>query len=143
MILGAKLKLAIEQSQFSTEDVAEKIEMSAANLYKLYKKDSFEIKYLYQIAEVLNLPLEHFLYDQVAEERASYNTVQGGIGNQAGNNNKQKIMPSVHPDTATESSQSKIDRLTYELILCRNDKTSLEEKLKLKDEIIELLKKKP
>lgn len=73
---------------------------------------------------------------------ATYIIVQAGIGNQAGNNNKHKLKGSGNKVTFTGSSMLSIDKVLHELELRRFEKASLEEKLQLKDEIIELLKKK-
>lgn len=67
MILGERLKQAIESSGFSNELIASKIGMSATNLYRLFKKETFEIKYLVQIAEFLQLPLSYFLNDETLQ----------------------------------------------------------------------------
>jgi transcriptional regulator with XRE-family HTH domain len=77
MMLGQLVKQAIHESDFKTEDVADFIGITPNNLYRLYKKDSFEVKYLIKIAEKLNLPLGYFLNDETIGA-----ITQGGSGNQ-------------------------------------------------------------
>lgn len=142
-MLGQKIKKAIEKSDISAEQVAAFAEMSLTNLYKIYKRDSVETRYLVKIAEVLQLPVQYFLYDVVEEERATYQTQQNGtgnlaIGNAAGKHIKQKIMPQEN-----EGKEGAItDKLRLELELCKNDREHLQKEIALKDEIINLLKEK-
>lgn len=128
MILGTQVKKAIEDSEFSTEEVADYIGMSAVNFYKIYKKESFKIKYLITIAEKLNLPLGHFLNKETIGA-----ITQGGSGNllQSANNvgkNRQQI--SVGAD---DDFQKQLEALQREYKL-------LEKTVAYKEMITELLR---
>jgi transcriptional regulator with XRE-family HTH domain len=60
-MLGEKLQQAIKNADYSMTDVAGQIGITESNLYKLFKKDSFEIAYLVKACEILNLPLSYFI----------------------------------------------------------------------------------
>ncbi|WP_147275648.1 helix-turn-helix transcriptional regulator [Adhaeribacter pallidiroseus] len=141
MLLGQKVKNAINEAGLTTEDVAYKIDMSSNNLYRLYKKDSFEIKYLIKIAEIVKKPLSYFISELDQEERGQYNLAQGGIGNQAGNNNKQKIMPIHGKEAFIESSDINLNKLQHELELCQRENSHLKNQISLQEDLIEVLKK--
>jgi len=137
MLLGEKVKIAINEAGLTTEDVAYKIDMSSNNLYRLYKKDSFEIKYLIKIAEIVKKPLNYFI-----DEYPKYaNINQSGIGNQAGNNIKQKITGFGIQGTAAGTSEINIEKVLHELQLCKNDNAHLQKQIALKDRLIEILEK--
>ncbi|PSR56738.1 hypothetical protein AHMF7605_26200 [Adhaeribacter arboris] len=134
-MIGQTIKKAIEASSLSADQVAAHAEMSVANLYKIYKRDSVESRYLIKIAEALHLPVEHFLYDQVAEEKAIYNIRQNGIGNAGSNSYNQKITHTGNQDTTTPGSVS-MEELTTKLLICESEKAGLLEQLKLKDQLL-------
>ncbi|MGV3588565.1 MAG: hypothetical protein ACO1OF_16285 [Adhaeribacter sp.] len=136
MIIGEIVKKSIENSEYSTEYVAQQIGMSFTNLYRLFKKDSWETKYLIQIAELLKLPLAHFLPQLDKTDKIFQNINQEGFGNAAGSNFKQKIMGSSNQGTANESSDLNIDQIVANLKICETEKAGLLEQLKLKDQLL-------
>lgn len=134
-MLGNKLKQAIESSAYSTEDIAAMIDMSSANLYRLYKKDSFEIKYLQQIAEILKLPISYFF-----DEEAYHSVSQVGIGNATGNIKNQKNI-SGSQTGSTSADYNNVTELQQELKACRDDKDQLSKQLfEVQQELIQVLK---
>ncbi|QHL87448.1 helix-turn-helix domain-containing protein [Nibribacter ruber] len=127
MLLGERVKQEIAKSSFKTEEIAEEIGITANNLYRLYKKDSFEIKYLLKICELLNLPVSHFID---APNNIS-NSGQIQAAKQVGKNNQ----------TISLGGESSFD-LKHQLELCQVEKASLEQRLKDKEELIEVLRSK-
>ena len=131
-MLGQKLQNAIKSAGVTAAEAASHIGVSEANLYKLYKKSSFEVSYLLKAAEFLKLPVSYFLGEESLP--ANY---QVGEFNQAGTNLTQKVK------TAKSSPQSQ----TTELDQCQRDLESLKRELEVtralvasKDETITLLR---
>ncbi|PSR53880.1 hypothetical protein AHMF7605_10305 [Adhaeribacter arboris] len=137
MLLGLKIKKAIEDARTSPEQVAAHAEMSLTNLYKIYKRDSIDSKYLVKIAEATNKSVDFFLYDD--DEPRSGNQVRG-IGNAIGAITNQKINTGPGKkdvDTAVEESVI-INQLTQQLEACADKVKSLQNEIALKDQIINL-----
>jgi DNA-binding Xre family transcriptional regulator len=61
MLIGEKIKRAIDKSDYDPNKVAAAISMSTANLYRIFKRDSVETKYLEKICHLLKLPIVFFL----------------------------------------------------------------------------------
>ena len=66
MLLGEKIKGAIKNRGADATEVADYAGISVASLYRIYNKNSCEVKYLTKIAEFLKLPIMYFL-DENAE----------------------------------------------------------------------------
>ena len=66
-MLGQKLQASLKNANISTAEAAAYIGVSEANLYKLFKKDSFEVAYLRKAAELLKLPISSFLQEEKLE----------------------------------------------------------------------------
>lgn len=66
MLLGEKIKSAIKNQGADAAKVADYAGISVASLYRIYNKNSCEVKYLTKIAEYLKLPVMYFL-DENAE----------------------------------------------------------------------------
>ncbi len=125
MILGDKIREAIEKSPFSPEQIAGQADMSVANLYRIYKKDSTESKYLVHICNMLGVDMNYFFKDQLT---ASYaNTGQSNFANQVGNNKQQIRVGGV------DDCLQKLEALQKQYAL-------LEKTVADKDMIIELLR---
>lgn len=60
MTIGERISIAINKSDFSVKEVSEKLNTTTQNLYKLFKKDSIDSKYLESIADVLGLSPSFF-----------------------------------------------------------------------------------
>lgn len=61
MLLGEKIKVAIKNRGADAAEVADHAGISVASLYRIYNKNSCEVKYLTKIAEFLKLPVMYFL----------------------------------------------------------------------------------
>ena len=136
-MLGTKLQEAIKSAGVTVADAAAYIGVSEANLYKLYKKDSFEVAYLRKAAELLNLPIAYFLgIDQTAANS------QIGNFNQAGNSNIQKIKGNQGIIQAnTGSTVNNIDDCRRDLAVAQKENELLRSQLADKERIIQLLEK--
>jgi transcriptional regulator with XRE-family HTH domain len=85
-MLGKKLQAALKSASVSTADAATYIGVSEANLYKLFKKDSFEVAYLIKAATLLHLPVSYFF-----DEQPSPTVSQIGDSLPASNRQKVKV----------------------------------------------------
>lgn len=141
MLIGEKIKKAIEASNVTQEQVAAHAEMSIGNLYKIYKRDSVESRYLVKIAEILNLPVDYFLFDIEPEGKSNGSTIQG-IGNAGKNIKNQKIMPGGKYEEPAGDYALNIEKLKHQLELCKTQKASLEKEIELKDKIIKMMEEK-
>ena len=131
-MLGQRLQTALKSANISTADAATHIGISEANLYKLFKKDSFEVAYLRKASELLNLPLSYF-FDDFSQGPNS----QIGDFNQSGAGNTQKVKVSKAP----------AHELAAQLESCQRDVESLKSQLAMatalvaaKEETISLLR---
>lgn len=57
--LGSIIKDFIDRSPFSVNEVAESIGTTPQNLYKLFKKESLDTKYLEDISRVIGIPVSN------------------------------------------------------------------------------------
>ena len=124
-MLGQKLQSALKNAGISALDAATQIGISEANLYRLFKKDTFEVAYLRKAAAMLNLPISFFL-----EESPTSEISQIGDFNQAGSGNSQKIKVSKAPS----------QELAAELAACRRELELTRALVDSKDETITLLR---
>jgi transcriptional regulator with XRE-family HTH domain len=85
-MLGQRLQTALKSAGISAADAASYIGISEANLYKLFKKDTFEVAYLRKAAELLKISVASLL-----DEYPQTGNSQIGDFNQAGNSNTQKV----------------------------------------------------
>lgn len=60
MTIGEKIKELVLDTDSRTDDVAEKLGMSVQNLYKIYKKDSCETKYLETLMNLYGIDSNYF-----------------------------------------------------------------------------------
>lgn len=133
-MLGQILQKALKEAGITPADAASHIGVSETNLYRLFKKDSFEVSYLKKAAALLNLPLSYFLGESAPNVVSA---TQTGDFNQAGNNNTQMVKGGKVP----------VQDLASELDLCHRDNEALKRELALanalvasKDETITLLR---
>lgn len=132
-MLGQILQKALKDANVSNADAANFMGISEGNLYRLFKKDSFEVAYLKKAADLLNLPMSHFFNESPTGD--SRVTTQTGDFNQAGNSNTQKVKINKAQDLATELDN------------CHRDNEALKRELEVtralvaaKDETITLLR---
>ena len=59
-MIGKQLKKVINESEVSVKEIADKLDLTPQSLYKMFKKESVESKYLEKIADILNLPMSVF-----------------------------------------------------------------------------------
>ena len=62
MRIGEKIKQLVDDTDSRTDDVAKRLGMSVQNLYKIYKKDSCESKYLETLMEMFDVD-SHFFFE--------------------------------------------------------------------------------
>lgn len=124
MIFGEKLKEAVKRSGRSDEEIAAAAEMSLGNLYKVYKRDSIETRYLVKICNLLGVSMDYFFQDQLAADFT--NTGQANYANQVGKN-KQAI------NVGSDDCPQRLQALQEKYAL-------LEKTVADKDLIIELLR---
>lgn len=131
-MLGHKLQNAIKSAGMSTAEAAAYIGVSEANLYKLYKKSSFEVAYLIKASELLSLPVSYFLDDESPIVNSQIDNLT-----QAGSTVTQKA----------KSAKSPPQSQTIDLNQCQRELEALKRELEVtralvaaKDETITLLR---
>jgi transcriptional regulator with XRE-family HTH domain len=67
MILGEKIRYLVRQRGMTVEEFAAKMEMSQANVYKMYKKDSIDSQHLVRLSKLFGVEINYFLSDQDIE----------------------------------------------------------------------------
>ena len=142
-MLGEKLQQAIKNADYSMTDVAGQIGITESNLYKLFKKDSFEIAYLLKACEVLNLPLSYFINtDNKYNENSQ-------ILQKLPNKNKRHLDISLLQlkdkdemyERMLEEKDKRIQEIKQDKEEIKQEKEKLEKKLDEKDKRIEELEK--
>jgi hypothetical protein len=128
-MLGQILQKALKDAGIAPGDAALHMGISETNLYRLFKKDSFEVSYLKKAASLLNLPLSHFLGDG-APSNVVLQSPQVGNFNQSGNANTQKIKASKAPS----------QELAAELAACQRELEVTRALVAAKEETISLLR---
>jgi hypothetical protein len=119
-------------------EVATALGISESNLFKIIKKDSFEVSYLLKAAELMKLPLSYFI-DSLPN---SSSVTQNGIGNTAsGYGNRINVNTNSNPNPSSKAD------LAARLAECEKERMSLARELdvtrelvKAKDEMILLLR---
>jgi len=118
MLLGQILQKALKDANITAIDAANYMGISEGNLYRLFKKDTFEVAYLKKAAEMLKIPVSHFFEDEPIVPVA-----QMGDFNQVGSGNTQKIKggkaPSQDLATQLDSCQRDVESLKRELEVTR------------------------
>ena len=71
MILGERIKVLIKNHGYSATQMAEKIGITNPYIYKIFKMESVDTKYLNKIADVLKVPVQIFFMDDKLEENAN------------------------------------------------------------------------
>lgn len=125
-MLGQILQKALRDANLSASDAADYMGISEGNLYRLFKKDSFEVAYLKKAAELLKLPVSYFF-----EENPQPISSQIGDFNQAGNNLSQKVK--------VDKGQPQQD-LIAALAACQRELEVTRALVAAKDETISLLR---
>jgi hypothetical protein len=76
--IGESIKAAIENSPFSVSEVAIAINTTSQNLYKLFKKDNVDTKYLVEIARVIDIPVSSF-FDNSQSSKFSFDETENNL----------------------------------------------------------------
>ena len=129
-MLGERVKNALNEKGLTTTEVANFIGISEGNLYKLFKKDSFDIAYLLKIATLTEYSINHFLendnfkteYSQKSESKKPVRTTD---------------RPMQKSDYVNELSTL---RVTNEVLL-RNNESLLKDKERLWEMVDDYRKK--
>lgn len=129
-LLGQILQKALKDAGISNSDAASYMGVSETNLYRLFKKDSFEVSYLKKASTLLNLPLSYFLGD-TAPSNVVVSNSQTGDFNQAGNGNRQKVK--------VEKGQAQ-QELAAALAACQRELALANALVASKDELISFLR---
>ena len=129
MNIKERIKEIIDKKGITIRELASKINMSEQNLYKCFRRNSIELKYLEQMSEFLEIPLSYFFNEN---ETISSNKLEGNKNitlqnNNLGDNNKVSIM--LH------DKDEEIEKLKREI-------DHLKSLLEAKDKIISLLERK-
>jgi hypothetical protein len=136
MILGELIKREIEAAKADPNKVAAYADMSTANLYRIYKKDSCESKYLVKIAEYLKIPVARFFPNDLS---ASNHSVTGDYSFNLQNTGhlKNRDLSNTH----TPASAQTPDNVITQLEVCKKEVEGLKRENELLREMNELLKK--
>lgn len=59
-IIGKRIKTLIEISNIPLKQIASEMGMTYQNLFKIFRKDSVDSRFLFQLASFLNIPIEDF-----------------------------------------------------------------------------------
>ena len=132
MQLGEKIKKSIDKSGLDPNQVAAFINMSTANLYRIFKRDSVETKYLMKLSELLGVSPSFFFetdesgdfrFDELRNSSMSKNTLNERIAGYG-------ALGGQKQDAA---SKFELEKATMRI-------EALEQRLRDKDEIIGLLR---
>lgn len=63
-MIGERLKVAVDHSKLTPDEVASGLGVSKSNLYVLYKKPSFDVEYLKKACNLFDLPMSYFLEEK-------------------------------------------------------------------------------
>ena len=61
--IGNRIKSFIEESNYSSVEVAKQMNTSYQNLYRIFNRESVETRYLIEIAKILGIPVTAFFED--------------------------------------------------------------------------------
>lgn len=73
ILLGEKLKTALEKAGVNNTDAASYMGISERSLYLLFKKDTFEIEYLRRASHLTGQPVTYFLDESLPFSEKSIN----------------------------------------------------------------------
>lgn len=120
-MVGEKIKKLVDNQQVMTRnEVAQKIGISENNLYKLYKKDTVNSKYLTELCKLFNVEMSYFFN----EETLSSENLKITIKKDSNNSNNDSAM--IEELRATlEKVEKEKDRLYNLLENMSNNYTDL------------------
>jgi hypothetical protein len=132
MLLGQKIKKSIDKSGLDPNQVAAFINMSTANLYRIFKRDSVETKYLVKLGELLGVSPSFFFEDSGDSAEYRFEELK--------NTSMTKNMLNERIAGYSVNAQQKPDLSRFELQQAETKIENLEQRLRDKEEIIELLR---
>lgn len=132
MLLGQKIKKAIDKSGLDPNQVAAFINMSTANLYRIFKRDSVETKYLVKLGELLGVGPSFFLEDTGESSEYRFEDLK--------NTSMTKNMLNERIAGYGSAPAPKADTTKLELEKAELRIEVLEKRLRDKEEIIDLLR---
>jgi hypothetical protein len=142
MNLGERIKAEIDHSGLDYAFIAAELEMSVQNLYKIFKKNSCETKYLVSLCRMLNKPITVFFEDieLPKQERAAFvddNNLAEGTSNIDNDLSTDRVMQASLKQVVTKQNvDTKFLKLTTGLMMCNEKVKALEKRIADKDEII-------
>jgi len=74
-MIGNKIKSLIEQSPLTFSEVAEALNMTYVNLFRIFNKESVETKHLEAIAKIINVPITAF-FNEASENDSLLSDLQ-------------------------------------------------------------------
>ena len=127
MIIGEKLKSMVEKAVLlnivsTQKDFARLLDIHEASLYRLFTMDSLKSKHIKKACEIVKISIEDFYRED---------------------NPSNLVAEPANPYiTKSQTLVNEINQLKHELLIANNMIASLQEQLKLKEEIIALMKAK-
>jgi len=66
--IGKRIKELVNNSTYSVKDIADKMGTSYQNVYRIFGKESVETKFLFSLAELLEIPVSYFFQEHVVAD---------------------------------------------------------------------------
>ena len=128
MIIGERIRQVITDANLDVAEVATALDMTPQNLYKIFKRDSCESKYIERLSELTNTPIAYFFDDKRGNNHQVAD--RGGV-NVAGFSKARNIHT---------SSRDIEDKRDVALKVCLEKVKGLEKEVSLLREMNEILK---
>ena len=127
-----KIKALLSEKNITIRALSNMINMSEANIYKCFKRNSMELKHIESIAKALDVPISYFFNDEIENNSSVKNNGDKNKNitfqnNNLGDNNNVSVL--LH------DKEEEIERLKREI-------EHLNSLLEAKDKIISLLERK-
>jgi hypothetical protein len=142
MSLGERIRAEIDHSGLDYTFIAAELEMSVQNLYKIFKKNSCETKYLVSLSRMLNKPITVFFEDIELPKQEAPNALDNmKVAERASDINNDCSIDRVEQTSfkqgaVKQNGEAKYLKLTTGLMLCNEKVKALEKRIADKDEII-------
>jgi len=66
-MIGEKIQAIAKEKRIPASEIADMMNITVQHLYKLFKKESIESRYIFQFAEILNVPADVLLVGEKAD----------------------------------------------------------------------------
>ncbi len=93
-MIGDRIKKLIEESRYSVPQVAERLNMTNQNLYKILKKESVDSNLLFDLSKLFGVPISYFFEDENGSSAINLgekNIALAGSGNNFFKENAQDV----------------------------------------------------